>query len=316
MLRLSEVERTWTFPDLGSAESYPPPGTLTSTAITGWMTCARCFAHDNIQHLTKPSSVHFAVGTCVHHSAELVGQLVLSGEEIDPSLTYWNRVLAPDIIEKSLAVFDREVNKESDRNGTERIPPTESEAAEAKKTAQRVAEFAIPRLYQLYRQRGLVALEYELPQHLNPFPFPMTGRCDAISGGAKKGLPLVLSDIKTAAQRRRPDLNNRVQGGIYGLFVREAGEEPRVIFDTVTKTATPRLDSYGLGPEGAAYMTPGQLTVVHEIVVDVASAISDGYAAYLNEDWATFRRCFPIGQGWVGRHDFDHGVPEAHEVAA
>lgn len=305
-----QAEREYLFPDLGSAGGYPPPGTLTSTAITGWMTCARCWAHDNIQHLTKPASVHFAVGTAVHHAAELVGQIILAAGNFDGDF-HEGRGQAI-IVEDSLAVFDREVNKESDRNGTERIPPTEGEAAEAKKTAQRVVEFAIPRLYRLYRQRGLVALEYELPAHLNPFPFSMTGRCDAISGGSKKNLPLVLSDIKTSAQKGRPDQNNRVQGGTYALFVRQAGEEPRVIFDQITKAINPQFNSYGLGPEGSLHMTPGQLEVVRETVTDIAGLISDGYAAYLNEDWQTFRRCFPIGQGWNGKHDFDHGVPEAH----
>ncbi len=310
--RSAETDRDYVFPDLGTAEGYPPSGTLTSTSITGWMTCARCWAHDNIQHLTKPASVHFAVGTCVHHSAELVGQMILEQEDLGPLSVE----IQADIIELSLAVFDREVNKESDRNGTERIPPTDAEAGAAKDVARRVAEFAIPRLYQLYRKRGLVALEYELPAHLNPFPFPMTGRCDAISGGPKKGLPLILSDIKTSAQKGRPDQNNRVQGGVYALFVRQAGEEPRVIFDQITKALSPQFNSYGLGPEGALYMTPGQLEVVRETVTDIAGLISDGYAAYLNGDWQTFRRCFPIGQGWNGKHDFDHGVPEAHLLVA
>ena len=302
------TDREYLFPDLGSADGYPPPGTLTSTAITGWMTCARCFAHDNIQHLTKPASVHFAVGTAVHHSAECVGQLLLEGDDSPPDVS--------EIIERSLAVFEREVSKESDRNGTERIPPTQAEAADAKIVARRVSEFAVPRLYQLYRQRGLVALEYQLPAHLNPFPFPMTGRCDAISGGPKKGLPLILSDIKTSAQKNRPDQNNRVQGGIYALFVRQSGEEPRVIFDQITKAISPQFNSYVLGLEGGLYMTPGQLEVVRETVTDIAGLISDGYAAYLSEDWQTFRRCFPIGQGWNGKHDYDHGVPEAHLLVA
>jgi hypothetical protein len=309
------AEREWIFPDLGSAGGYPPSGTLTSTSITGWMTCARCWAHDNIQHLTKPASVHFAVGTAVHHAAECVGQMVLSSDGVRDK-TPEHAEVRSEITEKSLAVFDREVNKESDRNGTERIPPSDAEAVEGKNTAHRVISFAIPRLYQLYRQRGLVALEYQLPLHLNPFPFPMTGRCDAISGGPKKGLPLILSDIKTSAQKGRPDQNNRVQGGIYALFVRQAGEEPRVIFDQITKAINPQFNSYGLGPEGSLYMTPGQLEVVRETVTDIAGLISDGYAAYLNEDWSTFRRCFPIGQGWNGKHDFDHGVPEAHLLVA
>jgi len=305
------AEREWIFPDLGSAEGYPPSGTLTSTSITGWMTCARCWAHDNLQHLTKPASVHFAVGTAVHNAAETVGYMVLNEYELAGKRD------SDEIIEKSLAVFDREVSKESDRNGTERIPPSDAEAVEGKKIAARVCEFAIPRLYQLYRQRGLVALEYELPSHLNPFPFPMTGRCDAISGGPKKGLPLILSDIKTSAQKKVPDLLNRIQGGTYALFVRQAGETPRVIFDQIVKTATPQFHSYGLGPEGSDHMTISQLDAVYETVVDVASAISDGYQAYLNEDWKTFRRCFPVGQGWMGhKHDFDHALPEAHLIAA
>jgi hypothetical protein len=305
------AEREWIFPDLGSAEGYPPSGTLTSTSITGWMTCARCWAHDNIQHLTKPASVHFAVGTAVHHSAEIVGQLVLAGEVLGE---FPND--SDEIIERSLAVFDREVSKESDRNGTERIPPSDAEAVEGKKIAARVCEFAIPRLYQLYRQRGLVALEYQLPLHLNPFPFPMTGRCDAISGGPKKGLPLVLSDIKTAAQMRRPDMNNRLQGGVYALFVGQSGIQPQVIFDTFSKTLTPKLESYKLAREGQDYMTSVELDVVREVVTDVATHISKGYQAYLNEDWNTFREHFPVGQGWVGRHDFDHNLPEAHLLVA
>jgi len=308
---MSPEPREWVFPDLGAGSDYPPPGTLTSSSITGWMTCARCFAHDNIQHLTKPASVHFAVGTAVHSAAETVGYMVLNEYELAGKRD------SDEIIEKSLAVFDREVSKESDRNGTERIPPSDAEAVEGKKIAARVCEFAIPRLYQLYKQRGLVALEYQLPLHLNPFPFPMTGRCDAISGGPKKGLPLILSDIKTSAQKKVPDLLNRIQGGTYALFVRQAGETPRVIFDQIVKTATPQFHSYGLGPEGSDHMTISQLDAVYETVVDVASAISDGYQAYLNEDWKTFRRCFPVGQGWMGhKHDFDHALPEAHLIAA
>lgn len=306
---LEVAEREWLFPNLGTPDGYPPPGTLTSTSITGWMTCARCWAHDNVEHLVKPASVHFAIGTSVHHAAELVGNLVL--DDVPP-------ISSTDgaILESALDVFDREITKESDRNGTERYPPTEAEAADAKITASRVVRFAIPHLYQIYRQRGLVTLEYQLPAHLNPFPFPMTGRCDAISGGSKKGLPLVLSDIKTAAQRRRPDLNNRIQGAVYALFVRESGEEPRVIFDTITKTLSPTFNSYGLGPEGAEYMTTSQLMVTKEIVIDVATAISEGWKAYLNEDWDSYRRHFPIGQGWSGLHDYDHGVAEAHLLAA
>lgn len=317
MISSPETDReSWLFPDLGSdPDGYPPPGTLTSTAITGWMTCARCWAHDNIQHLPKPTSVHFAIGTTVHHAAELVGKYVLDIADVRQFQQYHQPNL-DEILTRSLEVFDREIWKEADRNGTERRPPTQAEAGEAKDIAVRVSKAIIPAIHSLYRQRGLVALEYELPAHLNPFPFPMTGRCDAISGGPKRGnLPLILSDIKTAAQQRRPDQNNRVQGGIYALFVGKADIPPMVLFDTVSKTLKPSLVSYKLGPEGADYMTSSQLQVVYDTVMEVASHISDGYKAYLVGDWRTYYANFPIGQGWNGRHDADHGLPEAHEVA-
>jgi hypothetical protein len=309
-MQVLETNREYVFPDLGSAEGYPPPGTLTSTAITGWMTCARCWAHDNIQHLTKSASTSFAVGTTVHHIAELVGTLFLQEDIGLPSPE-----LQSDILERSMAVFDREVSKPCDRNGTERVPPTDEEAVAGKNTAYAVSQFAIPHLYRLFRERVLVTQEYVLPSFLNPFPFPMTGRCDAIYGGVKVGRPLMIGDFKTAGQRRRPDLNNRLQGGIYCLFVEQGGERPIVVFDTFTKTAQPKLDSYTLGLEGHPRMSDPELMTIRETVTDVAAAISDGYQAWLDQDWQAFRRCFPIGQGWNGRHDYDHGLPEAHLAA-
>lgn len=304
-MALALEREDWPLPNLGSADGYPPPATLTATSIPGWMTCARCWAHDNIEHLTKGANLHFAVGTTVHHAAQCIAERLIAGKDEAPPVG--------EILEEALDVFDRESIRQSGRNGTEMVPATDEERADAKAIAERTARFLIPEILRVYRERRVVAVEYQLPASLNPFPFNMTGKADAISGGEKLGLPLVLSDIKTASDRRRPDQNNRIQGGIYALFVGRSGERPQVLFDSVTKAKTPQLNTYGLGPEGAAYMTDGQLKVVFDEVMLVAEAISEGYQAYLDGNWRLYYRCFPIGQGWNGKHDYDHGFPEAHQ---
>lgn len=286
------MSEDWVFP---TANERHPNGYLSPSTIKAWRVCARCLFLDKVAHQAKPLGAPLVIGSAVHKGIEHAGRVLLGEKGYDLK----DAIGAAESAFEDAAegVDNREAGDRAAGERTELIPLMGDERSRAKDEAMRLSAWAIPYFADLYRARGLLAVEKYLDDEKNPFPFPVTGRVDAM-------FPNLLTDTKTAGQKALTGMNDRIQGGIYGLFEPDMA----VVFDTLVKNRTPYVAQFEIT------FSPAARTAVYDHVIEIAEEIRDGYLAYLEGDWRTVNRCFPIGQGFIGRHDYDHSFPEVKEV--
>jgi len=89
-------------------------------------------------------------------------------------------------------------------------------------------------------------------------------------------------------------MNNKLQFSFYGLPAHVWGQDWRIGADVLVKTKSPDIVTYW--GNGSGYLSPENYDVAQEIILQVAQDISAGR--------------FPVGQGWNGKHDYEHGLDE------
>lgn len=280
----------------GTAYRFPtatdanPIGHLSASQVGEYRDCPRCYFHNRVEHRPRYGTIHFAIGGGLHKVAEVIGKAVLDRREIE--LDEVQTVAAEEFEGRVSLPVD-------DESKTELVIDLGkyTQLGEAKDDTTRFARVLHERLPKLFRARGLLAVEWDMSQLPHEmlaaaFPFPVEGRLDHLYG-SDDGIVTSMTDLKTSSKRGGPDENGSVQFAMYGLPAYLAGSEWLVGCDTLIKTVTPQFETYWANGDGR--ITPEQYAAVREIILDVAARISRGD--------------FPIGKGWNGKHNYEHGVP-------
>jgi len=285
------VERTaWRFPN---ADDDPDGvGWLSPSQIKQYWLCPACYYADRVLHAPKRTPIHFAVGTFTHRAAEHIGRAIIANRELSAELF-------KEAVDSGNDAFESDLEKTEDVDFGAFAKATTSDGKtprdRAKDVAARTTAFAIPVLAELYVQRGLRAVELPLEslpaQMREAFRYPIKGYVDAV--GLTEDNVHIITDIKTSSSQEAPAVENRIQAAIYAAHWLKVGRNVRVGFDVAAKTKAPSLESY--------WMDTGGVDAVVAMIDDIAERINRGD--------------FPIGQGWNGRHDFDHGLPEMSRAA-
>jgi hypothetical protein len=279
----AEDRKVWTFPGKH----------LSASQVNEWRDCGRCYELNRVLHVPRVDTIHFAIGGGLHKAAEAIGRAVLE-----------NRELGLDAIEAIAAdEFNGRTEVPTDaESGTEILLDIGKYGTlgEAKDDTIKFVGVLHERLPKLFKARGLIAVESdlsELPDDIRAlaFPFPVAGRLDHLFGSEdEQGLVVTgFTDLKTSSKRGGPNENDAIQFSMYGLPAHMAGADWMIGSDTVVKTITPQFETYWANGDG--YITHEQYLTVRALVLDVADRISRGD--------------FPIGKGWNGKHNYDHGLP-------
>lgn len=269
-----------------------PKGYLSPTQVNAWRDCPRCYEYAYVKEIPKPSSIHFAIGTFVHSAVEEVARAIIAGKPID----------AEGAVSVGELSFDQKLEEPLDEDGVEMalVDLAKYDSIdEARRDAYRIAEYTVKHMSGLLPERGVIATEFHLgdfPADMlkTAFPFPVNGRIDLLYGDPDTGEPNCLTDLKTSSKSGGPDENGVLQFCFYALPAwLYAGAQWRVGADIAVKTRTPDLQTYWANGNG--YLSEDNYKAAHEIIMAVANHISVGD--------------FPVGKGWNGRHDYEHGLP-------
>lgn len=292
-----------------------PKGYASPSQCNTYRDCPRCYFHAVIQQIPKPTSIHFAIGGGLHKTGELIGLKVIAGEEITKgddsafldaaAADFEERLACPVDDEGNPVEFQLEGGKYTD-------------TGQAKDDMAKYARVLVEKLPPLFRERGLIAVEMDLadlPDEVlaAAFPFPVKGRIDHVYGDREANAATGSGDLKSSSKMTGPDENGILQFCWYGLPAHLAGQPWWTACDIIAKKVTPEFGTYL--PNGTGYLTDLQYNAAREIIEDTFYAISEGFRAFQQGDWRGARMYFPVGKGWNGKHDFDHGLPEYERAA-
>ncbi len=297
LLRVETERAVWRFPnyDLDDAGL----GWLSATQLKEYLNCGLCYEARRVLRIPYHASEHFAIGGAVHMTAEMAGQLFLGG---DPAP---HQSAASEILGAAEVAFEENAEEVS-HGGVELIPLDPVVRGAAKDKAMILSAWFLPEAVKLFHSRGLWNTEISFDRLsgefglANPFPFAIRGKVDAIFDDGTK-VPLV-TDWKTSARQERPALETRIQTALYGLYWHMNGFNVRLCVDVIGKTKTPSLRQYLIGDPSTGLVGPAAFQVTRDTIIRTADRICAGD--------------FGLGPGWNGRHDYDHGLPEAHLLVA
>lgn len=190
---------------------------------------------------------------------------------------------------------DIQVDENGSFTWSEREPDTEpgeveygkfGDAVTMAKFCTSLVKASLPRILEWEAKIGYIAIE-EYVDYQGVFPFAFSGKVDA---QLKTG---TIRDVKTTGsydELKHPSDDTCEQLGSYVMPWWAAGE-PIPVTEAVV---IPKMGKHE--PVIHPYqMTSRELTTLRDEIVKVAGMISAGW--------------FPKGDGFYGKHDFDHGLP-------
>jgi hypothetical protein len=250
----AEDRKVWTF---------PTGDHLSPSQITEYLSCPACMKLSRIDRVPRPLSVALPIGGSVHKAVEVQRQRLLNPDVAarmrqgyTPGVMDELSYESDKAIEIAAEHFDASLDvDELDLSGYGSV-------GEAKDHAVALAKFVLPEVAKLDAARGLVAVELDLRDFPNPWPFKMAGRVDALYGPDPDHCDAG-SDLKTSSKQTSPTFGAALQIAIYRTFL------PVVWFiDQAAKTRTPSFATYVLSDDGDEF--------VRELVMDVANRIAAG----------------------------------------
>jgi len=266
------AERTrYTFPNTTSEN----PGWLSPSQVTSFLYCGECYRLSRIEKMPRPLSVNLPIGSAIHKAVE-TARLNVNGTITQSGIAR--------VVDVAADWFDQEVAQPTDEETGAPLDILEIDlgskyenVGQVKDAVVRLAEFTIPRILKLDKQRGKIAsVEYNLSElAVQPWPFAVQGRLDALyvdylADGSKPELATLMADLKTSSKQQAPDEFTAIAQSIYREFWLARDLPLTVIADVVSKTKSPDLMSYPLvGDDYARKLT-------HQTVLDVAEDISAG----------------------------------------
>lgn len=252
------AERTYHFP---SATDDDPIGHLSPSQVTRFLSCSACYEAERILRIPKPVGINLPIGSAAHKAVEYMRLERLARRQVKLS----------DAVEIGVGHFEQEVSQPiDDESGVELLldlGSTYKSLDQAKDKVVELARYALPLLAQIDDARGgVAAVEVSLDYFTSPYPFPFTGRIDALYGKSIEGATGI-SDLKTSKDRNKaPDTDAGIQLAIYSEFLRGIP----VLADVLSKTQPPELHAWKLDIDDAGRAR------VHKLVLDVADNISAG----------------------------------------
>jgi hypothetical protein len=194
---------TYLFP---SATDENPVGHLSPNQVNEYRDCPACYEANRVLHIPRVDTIHYAIGGGLHKTAEAIGRAILDGKEIgvDEAIAAGEA----DFTERTTVPLDEE-------SGTELILDLGKykDLGKAKDDTIRYSRLLAERLPKLFRERGLIAVEWnlnEIPTDVvsAAFPFPVEGRLDHVYGTPEGVVSAVLGqrrrEYHARAVRNRP----------------------------------------------------------------------------------------------------------------
>lgn len=258
MITNTEARTHWLFPNATAEE---PTGHLSPSQVVRMLTCGECFYAERVLRIPKPVGINLPIGSAAHKAVEYMRLERLAQRKVKVS----------DAVEIGVGHFEQEVSQPvDDESGVELVidlGSTYKSLDQAKDKVAELARYALPLLAQIDDARGgLAAVEVSLDYFKSPYPFPFTGRIDALYGKSIEGATSI-SDLKTSKDRNKaPDTDAGIQLALYSEFLPGIS----AMADVLSKTQPPELHSWRLDIDDAGRAR------VHKLVLDVAANISAG----------------------------------------
>lgn len=256
MIAEAPVRSAWIFPNTTSEYE----GHLSPSQVVSYLRCGECYRLSRIEKLSRPLSIHLAIGSSVHKAIERARTGALMHEEIAAE---W---------------FDQETSAPTDPEDGAPLAEVDLKSykslGEAKDAVVAMTRFAVPKILALDKQRGKYAgIEVNLlALPASPYPFRMEGRmdvlyCDWLADHTKPEEATIMADSKTSKDQEPPDEYTAIAQTIYKEFLRP---DCLVIADVIDKRKHPEVKSYPLIVDDYA------LELTHRTVMGVAEDISAG----------------------------------------
>jgi len=271
------AERIYRFPNAAERD----PGWLSPSQVVRYMTCPACFEAERILRIPKPLSINLPIGGATHKAVEFMRMERMAQRQVKLN----------DAIEFAVEHFESEVSVPvDDESGVELVldlGSTYKSLDQAKDKVADLTRYALPLIAQLDDRRGGVsAVELDLFNFPQQYPFAFHGRMDVLYGGSgfDPTTATLGGDLKTSKDRQKaPDVYAAIQ---LTLYAEHCGVP--MVADVVSKTQPPEFHSYDLQASAE------QIVHVHQIVLDVADGIMAGR--------------FPPRPSYLC--NYSHGLPE------
>lgn len=240
------------------------------------MRCGYCTYLSRVKKLPRPLGINLAIGSSVHRAVEQARLLSQEPPQHDTlaALAGIDGVAAD--------WFDQEVSAPTDPETGESLDAEIDlgskfdSLSKAKDFTVALAQFTVPKILELDRQRGKVAaVEYNLSMLPSPYPFSVQGRLDCLyvdwlADASKPEDATIMADLKTASRLAPPDEYVALAQSIYAEFWSARGKSLTVLADVVSKARQPELQTYPLSIDDYGR------DLVHQTVMEVAEDISAG----------------------------------------
>ena len=252
---------------------FPHSDHLSPSQITEWLGCPACYKLNRIDKLAKPMNVALPIGGAVHKAVESQRENMLKQGDLTGSDVF---------VEYAADHFDKSLEVDDETGGEVMLDLGEyKDIGAARDHTVKLVKFVLPEIAKLDAKRGLIAAELDLRdfENVNPWPFQMYGRIDALYGPDPEQCSAG-SDLKTSSKQMAPMFLAALQIGIYRAFLPVLWHA-----DVVAKTKAPSFQTYTLSEDGDDF--------VRNIVMEVAGKIRDGE--------------FPARPGYLCK--FEHGNP-------